>query len=591
MTLIDAISLEVMNNALMSISEEMSAALIRTAYSTNIKDRRDCSCAIYMADGQVVAQSEVGTPLHLGVMPAVVRTVLKRFPIHTLQKGDAVLYNNPYPEGPGHLNDISLVSPVFFEDRPVALLANQAHYVDVGGYAPGSMPFGVTEIFQVGLQIPPVRVLKQGRVDEEILSLLMENVRTKVEFKGDLMAQVAANNVGARRLRELFQKHGEEFVFAHMIEIMDYSERRMRAGLRNLKEGRYRFEDYLEGDSITEDLIKVAVTVTISGDEVTADFTGTSPEVKGPLNCRKASTAACVYYVMKCLADPGVPPNSGSYRPIHVVAPEGSLVNSNYPRSVVHSNIITTHRIVDCLLGALIEAVPQRVMAAHHGTQNLINIGGLNSRTGRLFNYIETYGGGQGALHCQDGMDGVHSHMTNTRNAPVEVIEATYPLRVNRYGLIPDSEGPGRFRGGMGMLREITVLEPEVTLTISSDRNRLRPWGVFGGKSASPAVCRLTDAQGRELQLRSKDTRRIHQGDTVCTMTSGGGGWGAPYERDPEKVRWDVIEGLISQERARTEYGVALTEPDINVDTEETARLRASAQTYKLPGSTKPGSQ
>jgi len=576
--MIDAISLEVMNNALMSMTEEMSAALIRTAYSTNIKDRRDCSCAVYAPDGQVVAQSEVGTPLHLGVMPAVVRTVLGRFPVETLRPGDSILYNNPYPEGPGHLNDITLVSPVFFDDKPVALLANQAHYVDVGGYAPGSMPFGVTEIFQVGLQIPPVRVLKEGKVDEEILSLLMENVRTKVEFKGDLMAQVAANNVGARRMRELFQKHGEEFVFAHMREIMDYSERRIRAGIRNLKSGRYAFEDYIEGDSITEDLIRVAVTVTVSGDEVTADFTGTSPEVKGPLNCRRASTAACVYYVVKSLADPGAPPNSGSYRPIHVVAPEGSLVNSNYPRSVVHSNIITTHRIVDCLLGALLEAAPDRVMAAHHGTQNLINIGGRNSRTGRLFNYIETYGGGQGALHCQDGMDGVHSHMTNTRNAPVEVIEATYPLRVRRYGLIPDSEGPGRFRGGMGMLREITILEPEVTLTISSDRNRLRPWGVFGGKHASPAVCRLMDREGGELQLRSKDTRRIHEGDTVVTMTSGGGGWGNPHERNPEHVRRDAIEGLVSPERARSEYGVALKGPAMEVDEQETARLRAPEQ-------------
>ena len=440
---IDPISLEVMRNALMSISDEMSAALIRTAYSTNIKDRRDCSCAIYMADGQVVAQSEIGTPLHLGVMPAVIRTVLKRFPLETLKPGDGVIYNNPYPEGPGHLNDITLVSPVFFEGRPVAMVANQAHYVDVGGYAPGSMPYGVTEIFQVGLQIPPLRVIKAAQVDEEILSILLENVRTKVEFRGDLMAQVAANNVGARRLFELFRKHGYASVQAHMIEIMDYSERRMRAGIQELRDGIYTFEDFIEGDSITEDLIRVKVTVTISGDEVNADFTGTSAEVLGPINCRKASTQACVYYVMKSMADPGVPPNSGSYRPIHVVAPEGSLVNSNYPRETVHSNIVTTQRIVDTLLGALIQAAPERAMAAHHGTQNLINIGGLNSRTQRLYNYIETYGGGQGALYCQDGMDGVHSHMTNTRNAPVEVIEATYPLRVNKYGLVPDSEGPG----------------------------------------------------------------------------------------------------------------------------------------------------
>jgi N-methylhydantoinase B len=392
------------------------------------------------------------------------------------------------------------------------------------------------------------------------------------------MAQVAANNVGARRLLELYRKHGYASVRAHLIEMMDYSERRMRAGIKELKDGVYTFEDFLEGDSITEDLIRIRVTVTIAGDEATADFTGTSQEVYGPINCRKASTQACVYFVMKSLADPGVPPNSGSYRPIHVIAPEGSLVNSNYPRETVHSNIVTTQRIVDALLGALIEAAPERAMAAHHGTQNLINIGGMNSRTRRLFNYIETYGGGQGALHCQDGMDGVHSHMTNTRNAPVEVIEATYPLRVDKYGLVPDSEGPGRYRGGMGMLREITLLDDEAILTISSDRNLLPPWGVFGGKSASPAACRLTDAGGAQLQLKPKDTRRVCRGATVLTRTSGGGGWGEPFEREPERVQWDVIEGLVSVERARSEYGVALTGPGLEVDWSETRRLRSLSQ-------------
>jgi len=573
-SIIDPISLEVMRNALMSISDEMSAALIRTAYSTNIKDRRDCSCAIYKATGEVVAQSEIGTPLHLGVMPAVVRTVLKRFPIDTLVPGDAIFYNNPYPEGPGHLNDISLVAPVFYENRLVALVTNQAHYVDIGGYAPGSMPFGVTEIFQVGLQIPPVRIIKQNIVDDEILSIFLENVRTKVEFKGDFMAQVAANNVGIDRLTELFEKQGINNTLAHMDEIMNYSERRIRAGIQSLKDGVYSFEDYIEGDSISDDLIKIAVTVTISGDEVTADFSNTDPEVKGPINCRLASTSACVYYVIKCLADPGAPPNSGSYRSIKVIAPEGSLVNSNYPRSVVHSNIITTQRIVDCLLGALLGAAPERVMAAHHGTQNLINIGGFNSRTGRLFNYIETYGGGQGALHSQDGMDGVHSHMTNTRNAPVEVLETTYPLRINRYGLIPNSEGPGLYRGGMGMIREITILESEATLTISSDRNTIRPWGVLGGKEASPAKCRLSDKNGKTLSLRSKDTRGIKAGNVIVTMTSGGGGWGNPYNRDPEKVRWDVLEGLVSTDRARKEYGVVLTGPEFKIDKDKTRCLR-----------------
>jgi N-methylhydantoinase B len=576
----DPIALEVMRNALMSIADEMTAALIRTAYSTNIKDRRDCSSAIYLANGDVVAQSEVGTPLHLGVMPAVVRTVLNRISLDTIKPGDGILYNNPYPEGPGHLNDITMVSPVFVNDRLVALVANQAHHVDVGGFAPGSMPFGVTEIFQVGLQIPPIRIIKNRILDEELMSLIQENVRTKVEFRGDLMSQYAANNVGENRLRELFDKYGQDKTLEYMKAIMDYSERRMRAGIRRIRTGKYAFEDYIEGDSITDDLIKVKVTVHVFEDEITVDFSDTSPEVKGPMNCRKASAEACVFYVVKCIADPGVPPNAGSYRPIRVIAPEGSLVNSRYPRSVVHSNIITTHRIVDCLLGALLQAVPERVMAAHHGTQNLINVGGLNSRTGRLYNYIETYGGGQGALHCQDGMDGVHSHMTNTRNAPVEVIEATYPLLVQAYGLVPDSEGPGTHRGGMGIFRKITFLEDDTTLTISSDRNRIQPWGVLGGQPATAASCRLLDQNGNNVDIPSKATLKVKRGSTFITKTSGGGGWGYPYERDSNKVRWDVLEGLVSIERAAAEYGVIIkeTEEATVIDHRATMKLRNQKQ-------------
>ncbi len=571
---LDPVSVEVMRNALMSIADEMSAALVRTAYSTNIKDRRDCSCAIYSTDGEVVAQSEVGIPLHLGVMPAVVRTVLKRFPLETMQPGDGVIYNNPYPEGPGHLNDITLVTPVFFRDEPVALVCNQAHYCDVGGFAPGSMPFGVTEIFQVGLQIPPVKIFKRREMDRELLELMRENVRTKVEFKGDLLAQHAANNVGERRLLELFQRHGQEFVVSHMREIMDYSERRMRAGIKRIRDGVYSFEDYIEGDSISDDMITIKVSVEVAGEEVTVDFSGTSPQVEGPINCRRNTTQACVYYVIRSVVDPGVPPNAGANRPIEVIAPEGLIVNSRYPRDVAHSNIITSHRIVDCMMGALLSAIPERVMAAHHGTQNLLTIGGSNSRTGRPYNYVETYGGGQGALHCQDGMDGVHSHMTNTRNAPVEVIEASYPLLVKGYGLVENSEGPGKFRGGMGLFRIITILEDGTTVTISSDRNKIRPWGVLGGGPASPARFGLTDSRGKNLEMGSKDTRRVSSGDTMTTMTSGGGGWGPPWERDPEKVRLDVREGLVSLERARTDYGVCLDGPECMVDPAATEAAR-----------------
>ena len=570
----DPVTLEVIRNSLYSVSDEMSAALIRTAYSTNIKDRRDCSCAIYLPTGEVVAQSEIGTPLHLGVMPAVVQTVLRIFPPESMDPGDGIFMNEPYPAGPGHLNDATLVSPVFHGRKPVALVANQAHHVDVGGYAPGSMPFGVTEVFQEGLQIPPVKIVKKRIIDEEIVSLISANVRTKTEFRGDLLAQIASNNVGERRFMELINKYGLEPLLFYLREIMNYSERRMREGIRMIPDGTYTFEDFIEGDSISEDLIKIRVRIEVKGDEVTVDFTGSSPQVQGPLNCRIASTTACVYYVLKCIVDPGIPPNSGAYRPIHVIAPEGSILDSQYPRATAHSNIITTQRIVDVLLGALIEAVPHRVMAAHHGTQNLINIGGTNPRTNRLYNYIETYGGGQGAFHNQDGMDGVHSHMTNTRNAPVEVIEATYPLLVERYGLVPNSEGCGKFRGGMGMQREFTFLAPESTITVSSDRNIFRPWGVAGGKEAANAKCFLFQ-EGHKIQLPSKITRKVKEGNRFLTITSGGGGWGDPFERDPEKVRWDVLEGLVSIERALSEYGVKIHPETLEIDYEETEKFRS----------------
>ena len=284
---IDPITLEVIRNALYSVSDEMSAALIRTAYSTNIKDRRDCSCAVYLITGEVVAQSEIGTPLHLGVMPAVVDTVLKRFPPDKMDPGDDIIMNETYPAGPGHLNDVTLVSPIFYKGKAVALVANQAHHVDVGGYAPGSMPFGVTETFQEGLQIPPVKIVKRDVIDEEIASLISDNVRTKTEFRGDLLAQVASNNVGERRFLELIYKYGQETVMFYLREIMNYSERRMREGIRRIPDGTYSFEDFIEGDSITEDLIKIKVKVEVRGDEVLADFTGSSPQVQGPAQLQK----------------------------------------------------------------------------------------------------------------------------------------------------------------------------------------------------------------------------------------------------------------------------------------------------------------
>lgn len=555
---IDPITLEIMRNGFQSIADEMTAALVRTAYSTNIKDRRDCSCALLTPDGQVVAQTELGTPFHLGVMPAAVEVILDRYPVDRLRPGDVIISNIPYPVGPGHLSDIAILAPIFYQGEVVGLAANQAHHVDVGGFAPGSMPFGVTEIYQEGLQIPPIRLVKRGRMDQEILSLILQNIRTVNETRGDMMAQIAANNVGAMRLTELLDRHGKAVVLLYMHEILDYAERSMRAGIRKIPRGRYAFEDYVEGDGITDDLIKIRATVQVEEDTVLVDFAGTDPQVKGPMNARISAARACVYFVLKAVIDPNLPTNSGSYRPIEVRAEEGSLVQARFPAALCNANILTDQRLVDVLLGALLQAVPERVVAACSGEMNLINVGGIDPRTGTYYNYVETYGGGQGALHNQDGMDGVHTHMTNTRNAPVEVIEQSYPFRIERYGLVPNSEGAGEYRGGMGMTREIVMLQDETRFSLSADRRKIGPWGVFGGLPGRTSDCVVVSQDGKRKRLPSKITTTLKKGDKVILVTPGGGGWGDPKKRDPNKVANDVREGLISSKRAKEVYGVAV---------------------------------
>jgi len=571
---VDPITLEVMRNAFSSIADEMTAALVRTGYSTNIKDRRDCSCAIYTAEGDVVALSEMNTPVHLGTMHPTVKTMLETYPVSSLEPGDALMMNMPYPAGPGHLNDIAVMSPVFVENQLVALVANQAHHVDMGGYAPGSMPFGVSEIYQEGLQIPTVKVRRRGIIDRDVMALVIQNVRTKFETQGDMMAQVAANNVGEKRLQELVIKYSYETVTEYLHEMLDYAEKRMRRAIGDIPPGRYEFEDFLEGDSISDDLIRIAVVVEVQSDRIRFDFSGCDDQVLGPVNCRRPSVAACVNFVVKCVTDPELPPNAGSYRPLEIVTREGSILEAIYPAAVCNSNLVLTQRLADVLFGAFFQAFPERVLAACSGTMNLLNIGGVNSRTGRYYSYVETYGGGQGAAHFQDGMDGVQNHMTNTRNAPIEVIESAYPFQVEQYGLVPDSEGAGRFRGGMGLSREIRILGSTAEVTLSSDRAKIGPWGVLGGKSGMPSSCTVTSNDGSENSYGSKFTISVKEGDVIKITTPGGGGWGNPYERNPKNVLWDVIEGLVSPKRASDVYGVVIDLKTVEIDFEKTQNLR-----------------
>jgi N-methylhydantoinase B len=555
----DMVTLQVVMNALHSITDEMNMALIRTAYSTNIKDRRDCSCAIYTTSGEVISQTELGSPVHLGIMPSALDSVLRSFVLEDMEEGDHIVVNVPHPTGPGHLNDITMVSPVFFNGRIAFLAANMAHHVDVGGFAPGSMAVGLREIYQEGLQIPPVKLVKKGVVDRDLLAMIKQNVRTSIEVEGDIMAQMACNNVGKKRLAELCIRYTVEGLSGYITELFDYSERRIRAGLKEIPNGVYSFEDYIEGTPLTQSRIRVKVAVTVNNDDIHFDFSGTDLQVNDSINSNIACTMSACYYIVKVLIDPGLPPNVGSYRPIHVFAPAGTVINADSPAAIGNATIIVAPKVVDVLLGALVQVLPERAAAASNGVTSLFNIGGLDSRTGRLYNYIETYAGGQGAMYKQDGMDAVQCHMTNTRNAPVEVIESTYPLLIKSYGLIPDSDGAGQFRGGLGMHRDILVLSRNTTLTVSTDRSELRPWGVFGGQGGGNSSCIIEHADGLVERLPySKMTRPLETDDTVTICTPGAGGWGNPFDRDPQKVLWDVIEGFISPSRAERAYGVVV---------------------------------
>ena len=578
---IDPITLEVMRNAFYSIAEEMIVALIRASYSTNIKDRRDTSCAIYTGSGDVavVAQSEIGTPLHLGTMHSAVQTAIASYPLDELKPGDAIATNTPYPGGPGHLNDLCLISPIFHDGRLVAIAANQAHHVDMGGFAPGSMPFGVTEIFQEGLQIPPVHLFHQGELAKDLWAIISQNLRTPVEVRGDLFAQFAANSVGSRRIGELIDKYGLNDVERYLDEMLNYSERRMRSALSTIPDGSYYFEDVIEGDGITDKLYTIRVTVESKGDSLRADFTATDDATLGPLNCRWPSVAACVYYVLKAVLDPELPPNAGAYRPIEIEVRDGSLLSAVYPQAVCNANIITSQRTVDCLLGALSLAIPEKVLAACSGTMNLLNIGGIDPRSNIYYNYVETYAGGQGAMFDQDGMDAIQNHMTNTRNASVESIEAAYPLLVESYGLVQDSEGAGKYRGGLGLKRAVRVLGEKIQLTLSSDRAEVKPWGLFGGLEAAPSRSEIKSPDGHIERLPSKVTRSVYSDHVLLTQTPGGGGWGNPKSRDPQAVFTDVLEEFISIDRARETYGVVIEADNrLTLNMKETIKLRESGK-------------
>lgn len=520
---LNPVELEIARNRLESIAEEVGTALIQTSYSPNIKDRRDCSAGIYGPDGMLLSQAE-HIPLHLGLMPTMIKNALASYGTENLSEGDVLITNNPYIGG-SHLPDMCVITPVFWEDELVAVVANLAHHVDVGGIAPGSMATHATEIFQEGIRVPPVKLFAEGELRDELMAVLLTNIRTQDKTRGDIMAQVAANRLGERRVHELLSEWGAERFDTSSHELVDYAARRTRAAIEQLPDGSGTFTDYLEHDGNTEHPIAITVTVEVSGDQLGVDFSQTDDQVSGAVNCSWAVTEGCVAYVIKLLTDPSLPSNAGLMEPIDVDTRQGSLVAATFPAPVSNGNIQTAQRIVDALLGAFHEFAPEHVPAASSGSMSIMTIGGFDQETGQYFSYVETYGGGQGAMPDQNGASAIHTHMTNTRNTPCEVIEREYPLRVEAYRIADKTGGPGEYPGGDGLIRQLTLTRGNAQVVAGTSRVTTAPWGLAeGADGTSGQVIRHT-ADGDEP--RESMTRfDVASGEGITIQTAGGGGYG-----------------------------------------------------------------
>ncbi len=530
---IDPARLAIFDSLVSSAAEEMGATLRHTALSPNIKERQDYSCAVFDAAGQLLAQA-AHIPVHLGAMPESVRAVESLAP---WAEGDIAILNDPYLGGT-HLPDVTMVSPVFAEQgpsgprgprgrraRPIGFVASRAHQADIGGSAPGSMPVA-RELIQEGMVIPPVRIYRAGELVEETLALVLSNVRTPDERRGDFAAQVAAQRVGGERLRALAARLGLAAFRRSAAGLLDYGERIARTTIATLPNGSYRFEDAMDDDGFGDGPLPIVVELTISDRGLHLDFSGTAPQRPASINAVAAVTRSASYYVLRCLLPPGAPTNAGLFRPFSFALPEASIVNARPPVAVNAGNVETSQRIVDTVWGALSQALPERMPAASSGTMNNLTAGGIGPRNGRPWAYYETTGGGLGGGPDGPGLAAAHSHMTNTLNTPAEALELAYPLRVVEQSVRRGSGGAGRFEGGDGMVRRTQFLGA-ATVTIVSERRITQPWGAQGGSPGAPGRNTL-ERDGEELPLAGKTTFDALPGDVVRVETPGGGGWGTP---------------------------------------------------------------
>jgi len=533
MSTFDPTTLEIYRALFTSVAEEMGIALRRTAFSPNIKERRDYSCAVFDASGRVIAQGD-HMPVHLGSMPMAVAAALREV---DPQPGDVVALNDPYAGGT-HLPDVTLVAGVFLplrvpvsphlpvtpSPRPLFYVANRAHHADIGGATPGSMGLA-TDIYGEGLRIPPVRLVRAGVLDDDVMRLVMANVRGHAERRGDFEAQIGSLKTGASRLLEIVERRGEAEACQYAQQLIDYSARIMRQTILKIPDGTYEAEDALDDDGVSDGPVVIRVRITITGDRATVDFHGSAPQVSGAINAVEAITVSAVSYVFRCLVGAEVSASAGLIEPITVIAPSGTVVNANPPASVAGGNVETSQRIVDTVFKALAQAIPERIPAASQGTMNNLTIGGIDPRSGLEFSYYETVAGGMGARSKLDGMSGVHTHMTNSLNTPAEALEYAYPLRVREYRLRRGSGGRGQQRGGDGVIREIETLA-QARMSLLADRRKRGPYGLAGGEDGKAGVNSII-RDGKTVKIAAKGSHELEAGDRIRIETPGGGGWGA----------------------------------------------------------------
>jgi N-methylhydantoinase B len=558
----DPATFEIVKNGFYKIAEEMRVVLAKTAYSPLLKSAGDYSCGLFDARGEMVAQGP-DLPIHLGSMPDAVRAIVAAFAAD-VHEGDVFLHNDPYFGG-SHLPDVNVVRPAFYEGRLLGYACLRAHWPDVGSATPGSYG-AVTEIFGEGLRLPPLRLISRGAVNADLENVILANVRTPDERKGDLGAQLAATLRATERLKALARRYGAQELIGYMAQVMDYSERLMRATLMDLPDGEGVFEDFCDGDGIADDELgkdapfRIRLSVKKMADRLIVDFAGTAGGVKGPMNAPLSVTASGIYCGLKTAIDPNnlVPPNSGCWRAIEIRAPKASVVNATFPAPVVYANHEMSHRVADMVMGALASFMPEQVMACSQGTSAILTLGGVDPRTSRPYVSYETVKGGYGARPNKDGINCIASGISNTMNTPVEIMEMSFPVRIERYEVNPDSGGAGRYRGGCGAIRVWRLLDgADATCALCMERMTSPPFGLLGGKAGAAAVVKLTTPDGATRHLPGKGAFSAPAGAVIEMITPGSGGFGAVAARDPAAIGGDLLDGYVSAAAAKRDYGVA----------------------------------